>query len=120
MTRSGSATGSALSLNHIFINLEDIYYAQGSALLVNPIFINQTKLHKKSAIIAALKSLKQNDSIIILPVDKGRATVILNKEDYIRKCNEHLENGPYIKIKKDPINSVMSQITRKLSVQQIN
>ena len=73
--------------------------------------------------IAALKSLQQNDNIIILPADKGRATVILNKEDYIRKCNEHLENGPYIKIKKDPTSSVVSQITRKLSVlkrQQIN
>ena len=51
-----------------------------------------------------------------LAADKGRATVILNKEDYIRKCNEHLENGPYIKIKKDPTNNVVSQITRKLSI----
>ena len=57
--------------------------------------------------IAALKSLQQNDNII-LPADKGRATVILNKEDYIRKCNEHLENGPYIKIKKDLTSSVVS------------
>ena len=70
--------------------------------------------------IAALKSLQQNDNIIILPADKGRATVILNKEDYIRKCNEHLENRPYIKIKKDPTNSVVSQITKKLSVLRDN
>ena len=70
--------------------------------------------------IAALKSLEQNDNIIILPADKGRATVILSKEDYIRKCNEHLENGLYIKIKKDPTNSVVSQITRKLSVLRDN
>ena len=57
--------------------------------------------------ITALKSLQQNDNIIILPADKGRATAILNKEDYIRKCNEHLPNGPYIKIKKDPTSSVL-------------
>ena len=44
--------------------------------------------------IAAMKTLQQNDNIIILPADKGRATVILNKEDYIRKCKENLENGP--------------------------
>ena len=69
--------------------------------------------------IAALKSLQQNDNIIILLADKGRATVILNKEDYIRKCNEHLENGPYIKIKKDPTSSVVSQII-KLSVLRDN
>ena len=70
--------------------------------------------------IAALKFWQQNDNIIILPADKGRATVILNKEDHIRKCNEHLENGPYIKIKKDPPGSVVSQITRKLSVLRDN
>ena len=64
--------------------------------------------------------MQHNDNIIILPADKGRATVILNKEDYIRKCNEHLENGPYIKIKKDPTSSVVSQITRKLSVLRDN
>ena len=64
--------------------------------------------------------MQQNDNIIIIPADKGRATVILNKEDYIRKCNEHLENGPYIKIKKDPTSSVVSQITRKLSVLRDN
>ena len=70
--------------------------------------------------ITALKSLQQNDNIIILPAEKGRATVILNKEDYIRKCNEHLENGHYIKIKKDSTNSVVSQTTRKLSVLRDN
>ena len=69
--------------------------------------------------IGALKSLQQNDNIIILLADKGRATVILNKEDYIRKCNERLENGPYIKIKKDPTSSVVSQII-KLSVLRDN
>ena len=57
--------------------------------------------------IAALKSLQHNDNIIILQADKGIVTVILNKENYIRKYNEHLENGPYIKIKKDPTNSVV-------------
>ena len=58
--------------------------------------------------IAALKSLQQNDNIIILPADKGRTIVILDKEDYVRKCNQQLENGPYTKIKKDPTNSVVS------------
>ena len=67
-----------------------------------------------------LKSSQENDNIIILPTGKGRATVILNKEDYIRKYNEHLENGPCIKIKKDPTNSVVSQITRKRSVLRDN
>ena len=42
----------------------------------------------------ALHSLKEDKEITILPADKGRATVILNKEDYIKKCNDHLDSGP--------------------------
>ena len=44
---------------------------------------------------ASLKNLRDDDAIIILPADKGRATVILNKEDYTRKFNDHIDNGPY-------------------------
>ena len=36
----------------------------------------------------SLKSIQQNENIIILPADKGRATVVLDKEDYIKKCND--------------------------------
>ena len=46
-----------------------------------------------------LKSLQQNENVIILPVDKRRATVVLDKEDYIKTCNEHLTSGPYTKLK---------------------
>ena len=49
----------------------------------------------------ALHSLKEDKEITILLADKGRATVILNKEDYIKKCNDHLDSGPYIKLQKD-------------------
>ena len=45
----------------------------------------------------ALYSLKEDKEITILPADKGQATVILNKEDYIKKCNDHLDSGSYIK-----------------------
>ena len=50
----------------------------------------------------ALHSLKEDTEITILPADKGRATVILDKEEYIKKCNDHLDSGPYIKLQKDP------------------
>ena len=48
---------------------------------------------------ASLKNLRGDDVIMILLADKGRATVILNKEDYIRKCNDH-DNGHYQYLKK--------------------
>ena len=43
---------------------------------------------------ASLKSLQQNENISMLPADKGRTTVVLDKEDCIKKCNEHLTSGP--------------------------
>ena len=61
-----------------------------------------------------LKSLQQNENIIILPADKGRANVVLDKEDYIKKCNEHLTSGPYTKLKKDPTRSIVSKVTKNL------
>ena len=43
----------------------------------------------------ALKELQSDTSIVILPADKGRSTVILNREDYLEKCMDHINNGPY-------------------------
>ena len=37
-------------------------------------------------------SLKKDDSIMILPSDKGRVTVVLNKDDYCEKYNELLRD----------------------------
>ena len=39
----------------------------------------------------ALKELQSDTSIVILPADKGRSTVILNHEDYLEKCQ--IENS---------------------------
>ena len=33
---------------------------------------------------------------------KGRSTVILNREDYLEKCIDHMNNEPYQLLKKDP------------------
>ena len=51
---------------------------------------------------SALKSLKNDDSITIIPADKGNATVILDKSDYQQKLLDIIEKGNYKKIKKDP------------------
>ena len=50
----------------------------------------------------ALKELQSDTSIGILPADKGRSTVILNREDYLEKCMDHINNGPYQLLRKDP------------------
>ena len=51
-----------------------------------------------------MKELQSETSIVILPADKGRSTVIFNREDYLEKCIDHIKNGPYQLLKKDPTN----------------
>ena len=42
-----------------------------------------------------LKELRSDTSIVILPADKGRFTVILSHEDYLKKWLDHINNSPY-------------------------
>ena len=41
---------------------------------------------------SALRDLRSDDTILILPADKGRATVILNKDTYLEKSQELLSD----------------------------
>ena len=68
----------------------------------------------------AFHSLKEDKEITILPADKGRATVILNKEDYIKKCNDHLDSGPYIKLQKGPTERIKREARTKLAILRDN
>ena len=43
----------------------------------------------------ALNELQSDRSIVILLADKGRSTAILNREDYLERCMNHISNGPY-------------------------
>ena len=40
-----------------------------------------------------MKDLKSDDEIIILPADKGRMTVVMNKSYYIDKANNLLQDS---------------------------
>ena len=51
----------------------------------------------------ALQNLKKDDSITILPADKGRATVLLNTKDYEDKIDLLLsDTNTYEKLNRDP------------------
>ena len=50
----------------------------------------------------ALKSLQDDDSIIILPADKGSATVVMDRVECSNKLAHLISNGGYSKVKKDP------------------
>ena len=48
----------------------------------------------------ALKELQSDISITVLPGDKGRYTAILNRQNYLEKFMDHINNGPYQLLKK--------------------
>ncbi|KAL9964367.1 hypothetical protein ACROYT_G027998 [Oculina patagonica] len=58
-----------------------------------------------------LKSLKEDESIMVLPADKGRASVVMDADTYRTKMSTLIENGPYQLLNKDPTD----RLTRKLS-----
>ena len=51
----------------------------------------------------SFEELQSDTSIVILPADKGRSTVILNREAYSEKCMDQIINGAYQLLKKDPL-----------------
>ena len=62
----------------------------------------------------ALKNLKQDDSIMVLPADKGRASVVLNTDTYHDKMKTLIEIGPYQLLNKDPTDRLSRKLTEKL------
>ena len=48
----------------------------------------------------ALKELQSDTSILTLPADKDISTVVLNREDYLEKFMDHINNVPYQLLKK--------------------
>ena len=67
----------------------------------------------------ALKELQSDTSIAILPADKGRSTVILNREDYLEKCKDHINNGRYQLLKKDPTTKIKTNTLKQLKVLKV-
>ena len=56
----------------------------------------------------AIKTLKNDNNIIIKPADKGGATVIMNKKDYIQEANRQLSNTLHYKKLSEPIHPKIS------------
>ena len=63
----------------------------------------------------AFKELQSDTSIVILPVGKGRSTIILNCEDYLDKCIDYIKNGPYQLLKKDPTTKIKTKTLKQLN-----
>ena len=70
----------------------DTIRAKVSLTLLNskPLIDNLSKNERKAS-----KEVQSDTSIVVLPADKGTSTVILNREDYLEKSMDHINNGAY-------------------------
>ena len=62
----------------------------------------------------ALKSLKEDESIMVLPADKGHASVLMDTDTYRAKMSTLIENGPYQLLNKDPTDCLTHKLSEKL------
>src|SRR5579859_3284631 len=63
----------------------------------------------------ALKQLKKDDSIKILPADKGNATVVMDSSEYDQKISDLINTDQYVKIKSDRTACVERNIKKELN-----
>ena len=56
----------------------------------------------------------------MLPADKVRSTVILNHEDYLEKCMDHISNNPYQLLKKVPTTEIKAKTLKQLKALKEN
>ena len=63
----------------------------------------------------AIQSLKKNNDIVILPADKGKCTVVMDKEEYIQKMETKLSDiDTYKKLEKDLTDDLQKEIAKQL------
>ena len=63
----------------------------------------------------AVKRLKNDDSIVILPVDKGRVTVVMYKTDYFDKMDALVsDKQTYEEPKRDPTPTLLRKLNSKI------
>ena len=63
----------------------------------------------------ALRSLRNNDNIIVLREDKGNAIIILDREEYDTKMLEHLStSGSYRRLNNDPMKKIVNEVTKTI------
>ncbi|BHF83969.1 hypothetical protein SprV_0902711800 [Sparganum proliferum] len=69
-----------------------------------------------SAEVKAIKELKRDEEIVIVPADKGRATVVLDKSEYVAKAQQLLnDNQSYKVIDSDPMKALVGEINKSLN-----
>nr|VZI32915.1 unnamed protein product [Spirometra erinaceieuropaei] len=69
-----------------------------------------------SAELKAIRELKNDEEIVNVPADKGRATVVLDKSEYVTKAQELLnDNQSYKVVDTDPMKTLVGKINKSLN-----
>ncbi|VDL88080.1 unnamed protein product [Schistocephalus solidus] len=69
----------------------------------------------------ALRTLIADRSIVILPADKGRSTIVLDKLEYLRKANALLDDRhAYLGCDGDPMKKLVAKINVTLAILKSN
>ncbi len=63
----------------------------------------------------AMKDLKKDESIMVLPADKGKCLVVMDRAEYIEKMEAKLsDESTYKKLEEDPTEKVKAELAKKL------
>ena len=63
----------------------------------------------------AMKDLKKDESIMVLPADKGKCLVVMDRAEYIEKMEAKLsDESTYKKLEEDPTDKVKAELAKKL------
>ena len=69
----------------------------------------------KKAEREAIRGLKEDNDLVMIKADKGNATVVMNREDYVGKMDELLKGEDYVRIRKNPTSVVEKKFKDALS-----
>ena len=63
----------------------------------------------------AINNLKKDSTIVIMAADKGKALVVMDRDEYVQKMEEKFsDTSTYIKIQKDPTQEIRQEIIDQL------
>ncbi|CAF4505833.1 unnamed protein product, partial [Didymodactylos carnosus] len=65
--------------------------------------------------LEGVRSLKSDDSIIVIPADKGKKVVVMNTEDYIKKVEDKLKTDVYKIMENNPFKTIKKKFEILLS-----
>ena len=75
----------------------------------------QSKSNLTKEELKAINNLRRDQSIIITPADKGKALVIMDKDEYVQKMEEKLADvTTYVRIEKDPTLEIKDKLAGQL------